>query len=61
MKLEHGGWDLLPSCPVTSFGLAKLAGRVLVVGGILTDPNKQARKTSVQPDDISSKCFTLDE
>ena len=60
-EIKDGGWDLLPRCPVTSFGLAKLAGRVIVVGGILTDPNKQARKASVQPDDISNRCFTLDD
>ena len=48
-------WGLLPRCPVTHFGLMKLAGRVIVVGGILTDPNKQARKTSIQSDNVSSK------
>ena len=59
--IEENMWGLLPRCPVTSFGLAKLAGRVIVVGGILTDPNKQARKTSVQSDDISNRCFTFDD
>ena len=45
--IEKNMWGVLPSCPVTHFGLAKLAGRVIVVGGILRDPNKQARKTSI--------------
>ena len=47
--LQNDEWNKLPPCPVANFGLAKLAGKIVAVGGILSSSRQ-----------ISNKVYTFD-